>query len=263
MLLTRRQWARAAGSGFYLSRAFGQSNNAPENVAGIPVNYDESRVGQYTLPDPLRLANGQPVKTAKDWTGKRRPEIIRLYEENQFGRSPAQPDGLSFDVFDKGTPAYKGAVTRKQVTVHFSREKSGPKADVLMYLPALAKKPVPVLLTPSFIANSTMVSDPGVKQGEIWDRDKKRVPAPKESRFAKFDVERICGQALALQRSITATSIRILKEACRTEFERLNSNPGKRNSGRTSGVQSRLGLGDSAGSLITLRRRKMSMRSVS
>jgi len=198
MLLTRRRWAGAVGSGFYLSRAFGQSNNAPENVAGIPVNYDESRVGQYTLPDPLRLANGEPVKTANDWTGKRRPEIIRLYEENQFGRSPAQPDGLSFDVFDKGTPAYNSAVTRKQVTVHFSREKSGPKADVLMYLPAVAKKPVPVLLTPSFIANSTMVSDPGVKQGEIWDRDKKRVPAPKESRFAKFDVERICGQGIGI-----------------------------------------------------------------
>ncbi len=195
MLLTRRELAAALGSGFTLSRAVAQSTNAPENVAGIPVNYDESKVGQYTLPDPLRYSNGQPVKTASEWLNKRRPEIVRLYEEDQFGRSPARPIGISYDLFDKGTLAYNGAVKRKQVTVRFSKE---VKADVLIYVPAHATRPVPLLLTPSFIANSTMVSDPGVKQGEIWDKDKKRVPAPKESRFPKLDVERICGQGIGI-----------------------------------------------------------------
>jgi hypothetical protein len=52
-------------------------------VAGIPVNYEESLVGTYTLPDPLVLANGQPVRDAKTWYGQRRPEIVRLFEENQ------------------------------------------------------------------------------------------------------------------------------------------------------------------------------------
>ncbi len=129
---------------------------------------------------------------------KRRPEIVRLYEEDQFGRSPAHPTGISYDLFDKGTLAYNGAVKRKQLTVRFSSQASGPKADVLIYVPANATKPVPLLLTPSFIANSTMVSDPGVKQGEIWDKDKKRVPAPKDSRFSKLDIERICGQGIGI-----------------------------------------------------------------
>jgi hypothetical protein len=199
MLLTRREAAAVAlGSGFTLSRAFSQTANAPEKVAGIPVNYDESKVGQYALPDPLRFPNGQPVKTANDWMNKRRPEIVRLYEEDQFGRSPVRPVGISYDVFDKGTPAYNGVATRKQVTVHFTKDPSGPKADVLIYLPARATKPVPVLLTPSFMANSTMVSDPGVKEEEIWDKDKKRVRAPRESRFAKLDVERICGHGIGI-----------------------------------------------------------------
>lgn len=198
MLLTRRELGAALSSGLTLSRAFAQSANAPENVAGIPVNYDESKVGQYTLPDPLRFSNGQPVRSAKDWMTRRRPEIVRLYEEDQFGRSPEHPIGISYDVFDKGTPAYNGAVKRKQVTVHFAKDGSGPKADVLIYVPARVAKLVPLLLTPSFIANSTMVSDPGVKQGEIWDRDKKRVPAPRESRFPKLDVERICGQGIGI-----------------------------------------------------------------
>src|SRR5258708_37241916 len=83
-------------------------------VAGIPVNYEESRVGTYTLPDLLVLSNGKSVRDAKTWTQKRRPEIVRLFEENQYGRSPGRPAGMSFDVFDKGTPAFGGKALRKQ-----------------------------------------------------------------------------------------------------------------------------------------------------
>src|ERR1700722_19919586 len=80
----------------------------PDTVAGIPVNYTESLAGTYTLPNPLVLANGKPVKDAKMWTEKRRPEIVKLFEENQFGRSPGRPADMSFEVFDKGTPAFDG-----------------------------------------------------------------------------------------------------------------------------------------------------------
>jgi hypothetical protein len=69
----------------------------PSEVAGIPVNYDEAKVGTYTLPDPLVLANGKPVRDARTWTEKRRPEIVRLFEENQYGRSPGRPAGMTFD----------------------------------------------------------------------------------------------------------------------------------------------------------------------
>src|SRR5437870_610874 len=47
-------------------------------VAGIPVNYDDAQAGTYTLPDPLLLANGKPVRDAKTWNQKRRPKIVRL-----------------------------------------------------------------------------------------------------------------------------------------------------------------------------------------
>jgi hypothetical protein len=148
-----------------------------DTVAGIPVNYTESKVGTYTLPDPLVLANGKPVKDAKTWTEKRRPEIVRLFEDNQYGRSPGRPADMSFDVFDKGTPAYDGKATRRQVTIYFSKDKTGPKMDLLLYLPAAASKPSPVLLNMSFSANSIAVDDPGVKVGEIWGRGGKKVSA--------------------------------------------------------------------------------------
>src|SRR5207244_813051 len=84
--------------------AKGQTAKAP----AIPVNYDEAQVGSYSLPDPLVLANGQRVRDARTWYEKRRPEILRLFETNMQGRSPGRPAGMTFDVFDKGTPALDG-----------------------------------------------------------------------------------------------------------------------------------------------------------
>ena len=164
----------AAGAAF----AQPQPPADPKPVAGIPVNYDEAKVGSYTLPDPLTLANGKPVRDAKTWNEKRRPEIVRLFEENQYGRAPGRPKDMSFEVFDKGTPAFDGKALRRQITIYFSGNKSGPKMDLLLYLPAAAQKPVPVLLNIGFSANSSTVDDPGVKPGEVWGREKKRVPAP-------------------------------------------------------------------------------------
>ena len=160
-----------------------------EEVAGIPVNYTEAAVGDYVLPDPLVLANGKPVRDAKTWNEKRRPEIVKLFEENQYGRAPGRPAGMSFEVFDKGTPALDGKAIRRQVTIYFSAGKSGPKMDLLLYLPAAAEKPVPVLLNISFTANSNVVDDPGIKPGEIWNREKQRVPASEGRRFGRVNVE--------------------------------------------------------------------------
>src|SRR5437764_7326716 len=49
--------------------------------ASNSANTDESIATHYTtLPDPLRLNNGQPVTTAKIWWDKRRPEIVEYFD---------------------------------------------------------------------------------------------------------------------------------------------------------------------------------------
>jgi hypothetical protein len=166
------------------------ADSADGKVADIPVNYTEAKVGSYTLPDPLKLANGKPVKDAKTWTEKRRPELLRLIEENQFGKVPARPADLSFAVTDAGTPAFEGRALRRQITVYFTKDKAaGPHADVLLYLPANAKGPVPVLLYANFTANNLAVEDPGVKVGRVWNlQQKQRVPATAANRFGRLNV---------------------------------------------------------------------------
>jgi hypothetical protein len=159
----------------------------PTEVAGIPVNYDESKVGAYTLPDPLVLANGSRVTDPMVWWTRRRPEILKMFETTQFGRVPGKPAELRFDVFDTGTVALDGKALRRQVRVYFTRDTAGPKMDLAVYLPADAKGPVPLLLNASFTANSSTIDDPGLRQGEIWSRDGKRVPAPKGN-FGRLNV---------------------------------------------------------------------------
>jgi len=102
--------------------AFCQKEKLNRVVAGFPVNYEEDSVGTYVLPDMFTMKNGEKVKDAKTWMGKRRPEIVQLFEENQFGKMPPRPPGMHFDVFDKGTLVLNGKAIRKQVTVYFAKD---------------------------------------------------------------------------------------------------------------------------------------------
>ena len=166
-----------------------QAANRPTVVAGFPVNYNEDSVGTYTLPELLKTTDGKPVTTARQWNEKRRPELLRLAEENQFGKMPPRPKDLTFHAFDKGTPAFNGKAIRKQVTVYFTKDTSDHKMNLLIYLPAKAGKPVPLLMNISFAAYNQMIEDSGLRVGEIWNKEGKKVKADKPTPFGKLNVE--------------------------------------------------------------------------
>lgn len=172
---------------FFVAVAIGTAQTPAPKPPAIPANYDEALTGSYTLPDPLLLSNGKRVRDAKTWNEQRRPEILKLVEQSMHGKRPERPAGMSFDVFDKGTPALDGKAIRRQITVHFSKDKSGPKMDLLVYLPANAKGRVPVLLCLNFGANSNTFDDPGIKPGEVWSRERKKVPASQANRFGRMN----------------------------------------------------------------------------
>ena len=166
--------------------AFGQDR---DTVAGIPVNYDELKVGDYKagLPDPLVFNNGKPVKNARQWA-KRRAEIVRIFEENQYGKWPARKPALRYDVSrDEG---FGGEAVRKQITLYFSPDNDGPRVDVLVYLPKDAVGAVPILLNLSFSPNNMTISDPGVKPGRRWDpKTRTMMESPSMPGFAGFGMD--------------------------------------------------------------------------
>lgn len=168
MTMTKRHLIIAAAA--LLAASVSGFSQDREVIAGIPVNYDESKVGDYkaSLPDPLTLNNGKKVTTARQWEKKRRPEILRMFEEYEYGKWPAKKPALRYDVQED--MGFGGEAVRKQYTVYFSKDDNGPRVDVLVYLPKDADGPVPLLLNLSFSPNSSAVSDPGVKPGRMWDQ---------------------------------------------------------------------------------------------
>jgi (4-O-methyl)-D-glucuronate---lignin esterase len=169
-------------------------NTKQDVVAGIPVNYDESLSGTYTLPDPLAFPDGKKVKNAQQWYKKRRPQIVSLFEDYQYGKVPPSPKDLSFNVFDKATPALNGTAIRKQVTVYFTKDTSDFKMDILIYIPASAMKPVPLFFNVSFSPNANIADDPGIKGGYMRDKEGKKIPVQRKSGFGRMDINQFISQ---------------------------------------------------------------------
>ena len=82
-------------------------------------NYDESRVPEFELPDPLVANNGYPVTSASQWQNSRRAEILEQFEDSVYGRRAQLPSNLSFTTTSVDRKALDGTATRKQVTVRF------------------------------------------------------------------------------------------------------------------------------------------------
>jgi hypothetical protein len=134
-------------------------------------NSDESKVGPYTLPDPLVLQNGKPVRDAATWFQQRRPEILYLFETQVFGRTPTRHLPVRYVVTSVDKNALGGTAIRKQITVYFTNKPDGPTMRILLYIPARATKPVPVFAALNFGGNQTVNADPGIDLNSMWTPD--------------------------------------------------------------------------------------------
>ena len=147
---------------------------SPARAQKPETNYDESKVPEYTLPDPLLLSGGRRVTDAATWRDRRRPEILRLFEKHVYGKAPGRPERMQFKVRSVVTDAVGGKATRKEVSVLFTGDPEGPKMDVLLYLPNAAKKSVPIFLGLNFYGNHSIDNDPGITLSDAWMRPNAR-----------------------------------------------------------------------------------------
>lgn len=139
------------------------------------VIYDEARVPAYVLPDPLVMQDGTKVVDAETWKSRRRPEILRLFEEHVHGRGPDQVEGIAFHVTSLDDGALGGKATRKEVTVFLTGKRDSAKMELLLYLPNAATKPVAAFLGLNFYGNHGVSSDPGIALSKQWMRPTRRM----------------------------------------------------------------------------------------
>ena len=119
-------------------------------ATGHVSNYAEEKVPPYTLPDPLVLSSGERVTTAAAWFEKRRPEILKFYENEIYGRVPANAPKVTWEVTETDANARDGAAVMKRVVGRMGDRPDGPRMTLTIHLPAKASGPVPLLLSLSF-----------------------------------------------------------------------------------------------------------------
>jgi hypothetical protein len=226
------------------------------------VLYDEAQVPKFTLPEALKLRSGEQVRDARSWNERRRPEILAIYETDVFGKAPAKPSKLNYEVKALEKGALGGKADRKVVTVYFGETRGGPKMDLLIYLPAGAKKAVPLFLGLNFSGIHTVANDPGSPLAQQWVRGAKG-PAPESSRGSTHRAGRWTRfqRAMGWQRWTTTKSNRISSAGCSMGFVRCSSGRGKPSRHPASGARSEHGGGQPAGRWITWRRTRRSMAS--
>ncbi len=133
-------------------------------------NYDESKVPQFVVPDPLITFKQKKVKNVKDWEKKRRPELLDCFTQNMFGEIPGEIKIKSAEIVEQSENAYNGKATRKQVELTF--EKNGKKLNftILIYLPKKKEK-APIFVGYNFYGNHTVTNDVNVIISEAWVQD--------------------------------------------------------------------------------------------
>ena len=145
----------------------------PAMAQHIPgYNYDETKIPSYVLLDPLQLNDGSLVKTPEQWWRRRRPEIVRLFEENVFGRTPDNARvRLRAHVVEINRHALAGRAVRKQIDLYFTPDGDrGARMRLLLYLPAHARKRSAVVLGLNFGGNQTVLDDPGILPTPVWTK---------------------------------------------------------------------------------------------
>jgi len=169
-------------------------------------NRDESRVPPYTLPDPLQLDDGAPVADAAAWWERRRPEILGRFERHVYGRTPGPPPPVRATLRAADPLALGGAATRMEVSLALSDDPSGPRIELLLYLPNGAAAPAPLFLGLNFHGNHTVHPDPAIGVTDQWVTDEpstgasggRASEAGRGAQAGRWQVERVIARGYGL-----------------------------------------------------------------
>ena len=126
------------------------------------VNYDESKVPQYVLPDVLLCNDGQKVTTSGQWEKQRRPEILEMFASQMYGRTPREKINVRYEILKENPADMGGKATSRQVKFIFSNGGKQIEAILLMYIPNKTKGKAPVFVGYNYKGNQSTTKDAAV-----------------------------------------------------------------------------------------------------
>lgn len=132
------------------------------------VNYDESKIPPYILPDVLSCEDGEKVTSIKQWEQKRRPEILSMFASQMYGRTPGEKIKVDYEILTENAQDMNGLATSKQVKFVFSNGTKQIEAILLMYVPNQVKGKVPVFVGYNFKGNHSTTFDTTVHYSPVF-----------------------------------------------------------------------------------------------
>jgi hypothetical protein len=168
-------------------------------------NFDESQVPQYTLPNPFKADDGTLMTDAETWHNSRRAEILALFAQEMYGKTPEAANVLKgklrYVTQSEKTDALDGKATRREVRILFSDHDDGPYLDLLLYIPNNATGPVPAFLGLNFQGNHAVTDEPDVRLARWVATTDNRDNSPLKPRGAaksRWAIEMIVDRGYAL-----------------------------------------------------------------
>ncbi|MDO5581724.1 MAG: acetylxylan esterase [Planctomycetia bacterium] len=132
------------------------------------LNRDPKKILPFTLPDPLVLSSGYRVVNADQWMNQRRPQLLDLFAEYEYGQTPGgKPKEFRAERISE-SKALNGNAIMRQIRLTFSSDPKIPALYVLMFIPANAVGPVPAFVGLNFKGNHTVCDDPNIRLGTVW-----------------------------------------------------------------------------------------------
>jgi len=135
------------------------AGNTAIQAQSAEANQDESKVPVFDLPEILKSNSGEQITTKEQWEKIRRPELMNLFAEQMYGRTPDKKIDATYELLSEDTKAYNGKATRKQVRITFKEGKIQRQMLLLIYLPNQIKGKSPLFFSMNFSGNQTISSD--------------------------------------------------------------------------------------------------------
>lgn len=163
-------------------------------------NYDEAKVPVFTLPDPLLCEDGTHVNNIKKWERKRRPELLRLFADQEYGRTPKGKIKMSHHLVSENTQALGGLATTQQVMLTFRGQGQERKALLLAFIPNQRKGRVPVFIGYNFMGNHSISSDSTILYSPYFEQiaDKNSPALQRNIQSSRWPLEDIVRRGYAV-----------------------------------------------------------------
>ncbi len=123
------------------------------------------------LPSLMGMQDLSDGEALRFWEDQRRETLLQLFRDHMYGSPPDEQVRISSRLTSANRASMEGKAVMKQVEIVLERNGKRVPLNLLLYLPAESREPVPVFLGLNFFGNQSISDDPGISLAEGWVRN--------------------------------------------------------------------------------------------